>query len=114
MSRLVRMSGRASALALLAGSLWAAAAAANPATEEYDCSPSLPQGKRVTVDFNSGGQSISVTFPNGSSYRLPKAMSASGVRYVGSNVEVFERGARPLVLNVGGQPSRECVRVKPR
>ncbi|RXT46154.1 hypothetical protein B6S44_25300 [Bosea sp. Tri-44] len=115
MSKLVRVSGRTSAVAtFLAAGLWAATAAANPATEEYDCSPSLPQGKRVTVDFNSGHQSITVTFPNGSSYQLPKAMSASGVRYAGSNVEIFERGARPLVLNVGGQPSRECIRVKPR
>ena len=111
MSKLSRTSGRASAFAaFLAGSVWAAAAAANPATVDYDCSPSLPRGKRVTVDFNSGGQSINVTFPNGSSLRLTKAMAASGVRFIGGNVEVFDRGARPLVLNVNGQPSRECVR----
>ncbi|CAN7542338.1 MliC family protein [Bosea sp. LjRoot90] len=115
MRKLVRMSGQVSAfVALLAGGLWAAAAAANPATEEYDCSPGLPKGKRVTIDFNSGHKSITVTFPNGSSYNLPRAQSASGERYVGSNVEIFERGARPLILNVGGQPPRECARVKPR
>ncbi len=102
---------RTSAYAVfLAGSICGATAAANPATVEYDCAPSLPAGKRLTVDFNSGGKSITVTFPNGSLLRMTKAMSASGVRYVGGKVEIFDRGARPLVLNVDGQPSRECVR----
>jgi membrane-bound inhibitor of C-type lysozyme len=45
--------------------------------------------------------------------RMTKATSASGVRYVGGKVEVFDRGARPLVVNVEGQPGRECMRVSP-
>ncbi|WP_342359697.1 MliC family protein [Terrarubrum flagellatum] len=109
-----RLHRRALATAgFLAIALWAVAAAANPATVDYECSPSLPAGKRVSVDFNSGGNSITVAFPNGTSLRMTKAMSGSGVRYVGGNVEVFERGARPLVLNVEGQPGRECMRVSP-
>lgn len=114
MTRPIQMSKCVFAFAvLLSGGLWAAAVAANPATVDYECSPNLPAGKRISVDFNSGGKSITVTFPNNSSLRLTKALAASGERYVGGNVEVFDRGARPLVLNVNGQPSRECVRLKP-
>ena len=113
MNRPARTFRRACACALFAGSLWASAAAANPATVGYECQPTLPAGERITVDFNSGGRSITVTFPNGQSLRLTRARAASGVRYVGGNVEVFERGARPLILNVRGHPSRACRRDGP-
>lgn len=113
MTMLIQISRCISAFGVLSLSLWAAAAAANPATVDYKCSPRLPAGEQISVDFNSGGNSITVTFPNKSSLRLTKALSGSGVRYVGGNVEVFERGARPLVLNVDKQPSRECVRLNP-
>lgn len=85
MTRPIQMSKCVFAFAvLMSGGLWAAAVAANPATVDYECSPNLPAGKRISVDFNSGGKSITVTFPNNSSLRLTKAMAASGERYVGA------------------------------
>lgn len=84
---------------------------AMPATSDYQCQPTLPRGDRITVDFNSGGNSITVAFPNGQSIRMPKAMSGSGFRYSGQNVVVYGKGETTITLEISGQPSRQCVRL---
>ena len=104
------MSGRVRICRFLAGGVWAATATANPATIEYDCAPSLPIRQAADGRFQFRRPVDHGHLSEWHLTRMTKAMSASGVRYVGGKVEIFDRGARPLVLNVDGQPSRECVR----
>lgn len=105
---------RSISLSLLVGLtaiVLASSAGAMPATSDYQCQPALPRGDRITVDFNSGGNSITVAFPNGQSIRMPKALSGSGFRYSGQNVVVYGKGETTITLEISGQPSRQCVRL---
>ena len=49
---------------------FAVGARANPVTVEYRCTPSLPKGDVLTVDYNSGYNSVTAQFPNGQSIRI--------------------------------------------
>ena len=94
----------------VAAPLSSAPAVANPATNDYVCTPSLPKGERITIDWNSGGKSINVTFPDGKTMRLGQAVSGSGFRYVHGNVEVVGKGDKDLMLQIGTNPVRTCVK----
>ncbi len=80
-----------------------------PATVDYQCQPALPAGDSISIDFNSGGKSITVQFPNGQSVRMPAQRSGSGFRYAGENVMIYGKGQTTITLEVAGQPSRQCV-----
>lgn len=82
---------------------------ANPATVDYLCQPGLPGGDRISVDYNSGGKSITLMYPDGRSLRMPIRRSGSGFRYGGDGVEVAGKGQTTITLQVAGQPSRQCV-----
>jgi membrane-bound inhibitor of C-type lysozyme len=101
----------------IGGAALAAPAFANPATVDYICAPALPKGDRITIDWNSGGKSITVTFPNGKSANVPQALSGSGFRYERSNmmgsIEIFGKGTKELTLQLSGQPARTCTAQQP-
>ena len=85
------------------------AAHANPATVDYICQPALPGGADISIDYNSGGKSINLEFPDGRSLRMPILRSGSGFRYGAGNVLVMGKGMTTVTLQVAGQPSRQCV-----
>jgi membrane-bound inhibitor of C-type lysozyme len=87
---------------------------ANPATTDYVCKPALPGGDKISVDYNSGGKSITLFYPNGETLRLPIQRSGSGFRYGEGTVEVVGKGMTTITLSIGGQPARQCVSVTPR
>jgi membrane-bound inhibitor of C-type lysozyme len=84
---------------------------AMPATVDYQCSPALPKGDQISVDFNSGGKSITVEFPNGQSIRMRLQRSGSGFRYGTGNMTLYGKGDT-VTLEIGGQPSRDCMTVR--
>lgn len=96
--------GAAAALAL---ALLTTPCQANPATVDYRCRPALPKGDRISIDYNSGGKSARIEFPNGEAVRLAIQPSGSGFRYSGGNVAIAGKGDA-LTLDVQGQPSRNC------
>lgn len=100
--------------ALMAGAITSLPAQANPATTDYVCKPGLPGGDKISVDYNSGGKSITLFYPNGETLRLPIQRSGSGFRYGEGSVEVIGKGMTTITLSIGGQPSRQCVSVTPR
>lgn len=104
-------------LAISAPIAFAASAAANPATTDYVCAPAMPKGDHLTIDWNSGGKSITVTFPNGQAVKMPIALSGSGFRYERSGVlgkiEISGKGDKEVTLQMSGQPSRICTRQSP-
>lgn len=79
-----------------------------PATVNYKCAPALPRGDKISIDFNSGGQSITVEFPNGQSIRMPRLISGSGFRYGTGKIIVYGKGEKTVTLDIAGQPSRSC------
>lgn len=83
-------------------------AQAMPATVNYKCAPALPRGDKISIDFNSGGQSITVEFPNGQSVRMPRLISGSGFRYGTGNIIIYGKGEKTVTLDIAGQPSRDC------
>lgn len=84
-------------------------ARANPATVDYTCSPPLPGGDKISVDYNSGGKSITLFYPNGETLRMPIQRSGSGFRYGEGNVLVAGKGMTTITLQIGTQPARQCV-----
>jgi membrane-bound inhibitor of C-type lysozyme len=115
MKRMTCLKRNLLAPALIAlGSLVAATAVgANPQTVDYRCTPPLPKGDTVTIDYNSGYKSITMQLPNGQSVRLPRKRSASGIRFAGSAFEVRAKGQKDLSLTIRGEPSRQCVSQAP-
>jgi membrane-bound inhibitor of C-type lysozyme len=87
-------------------------AQANPATVDYTCTPALPGGSKISVDYNSGGKSITLFYPNGESLRMPIKRSGSGFRYGEGNVGIAGKGQTTITLQIGGQPSRQCVTLR--
>jgi membrane-bound inhibitor of C-type lysozyme len=82
---------------------------ANPATVDYNCTPTLPGGSKISVDYNSGGKSVTLFYPNGESLRMPIQRSGSGFRYGEGNVGIAGKGQTTITLAIAGQPSRQCV-----
>lgn len=94
---------------MTAAMMGAPPARANPATVDYLCSPALPGGNKISVDYNSGGKSITLFYPNGESLRMPIERSGSGFRYGEGNVLIAGKGTTTITLQIGEQPSRQCV-----
>jgi membrane-bound inhibitor of C-type lysozyme len=89
---------------------FAGGAQANPVTVEYRCTPSLPKGDVLTVDYNSGYNSVTAQFPNGQSIRMPRKRSGSGFRYGKGNLLIYGKGDTEITLEIGSDPSRRCVK----
>jgi hypothetical protein len=91
--------------------LWtlAAPAHANPATVDYQCKPALHGGGPLSVDFNSGGKSATLQFPDGTSIRMPGRTSRSYFLYSGEHTKIYGTGQKTITLTVMGQPTRRCV-----
>ena len=92
--------------------VWALAATpshANPATVGYRCKPALPGGGPLSIDYNSGGKSITLFYPNGETLRMPIQRSGSGFRYGEGNVGIAGKGQTTITLQIAGQPARQCV-----
>jgi hypothetical protein len=110
------LSGRRRNLAVAAGAslatLWALAATpahANPATVDYQCRPALPGGGLLSVDFNSGGKSITAQFPDGKSIRMLGRAKRFYLYYAGEHTKVWGTGQKTITLTIMGQPTRRCV-----
>jgi hypothetical protein len=109
------LSGRRRNLAVAAASLatlWtllAASAHAMPATVDYQCRPALPAGNRLSIDFNSGGKSITAQFPDGKSIRMPGRAKRFYLYYAGEHTKVWGTGQKTITLAIMGQPTRRCV-----
>ena len=82
---------------------------ANPATVDYTCTPALSGGNKISVDYNSGGKSITLFYPNGETLRMPIQRSGSGFRYGEGNVGIAGKGQTTITLQIAGQPARQCV-----
>ena len=100
--------------ALMAGAMASLPVQANPATTDYICKPALPGGDKISVDYNSGGKSITLFYPNGESLRMPIQRSGSGFRYGEGNVLIVGKGMTTITLQIGEQPARQCVASSPR
>ena len=100
--------------ALMMGALTSLPVQANPATTDYVCKPALPGGDKISVDYNSGGKSLTLFYPNGETLRLPIQRSGSGFRYGEGNVEIVGKGMTTITLQIGEQPARQCVASSPR
>lgn len=107
--RMRKSAGMAILSALVMSPLASLPARANPATVDYLCSPALPGGDKISVDYNSGGKSITLFYPNGESLRMPIQRSGSGFRYGEGNVLIAGKGTTTITLQIGEQPSRQCV-----
>jgi hypothetical protein len=109
------LSGGRRNLAVAAASLatlWtllAASAHAMPATVDYQCRPALPAGNRLSIDFNSGGKSITAQFADGKSIRMPGRAKRFYLYYAGEHTKVWGTGQKTITLAIIGQPTRRCV-----
>ncbi|WP_441228547.1 MliC family protein [Tardiphaga sp. 20_F10_N6_6] len=99
----------ATAASLAVAALAPFSAEANPATVDYICTPALPGGNKISVDYNSGGKSITLFYPNSEMLRMPIQRSGSGFRYGEGNVEISGKGQTTITLQVAGLPARQCV-----
>ena len=99
----------AGAAALAALGTLAPAAHANPATVDYQCRPALRGGGLLSVDFNSGGKSATLQFPDGTSIHMPGRTSRSYFLYSGEHTKVYGTGQKTITLTIMGQPTRRCV-----
>jgi hypothetical protein len=98
--------------AVALAALWtlAAPAHANPATVDYQCKPALRGGGGpLSIDFNSGGKSVTLQFPDGTSIQMPGRTSRSYFLYSGEHTKVYGVGQKTITLTVMGQPTRRCV-----
>jgi hypothetical protein len=100
-------------LAALPLALWIAAtpAHANPATVDYKCRPALTGGSSLSVDFNSGGKSITAQFPDGKSIHMPGRAKRFYLYYAGEHAKLWGTGQKTINLAIMGQPTRRCVAV---
>ena len=80
-----------------------------PATVDYQCRPALPAGNRLSIDFNSGGKSITAQFPDGKSIRMPGRAKRFYLYYAGEHTKVWGTGQKTITLAIIGQPTRRCV-----
>jgi hypothetical protein len=110
------LSGRRRDLAVAAGAslvaLWTLAAApahAMPATVDYQCRPALSGRGPLSIDFNSGGKSITAQFPDGKSIRMPGRTKRFYLYYAGEHTKVWGTGQKTIILAIMGQPTRRCV-----
>jgi hypothetical protein len=110
------LSGHGRNLALVAGAslltLWtleAAPAQAMPATVDYQCRPALAGGGPLSIDFNSGGKSITAQLPDGKSVRMPGREKRFYLYYAGEHIKVWGTGQKTITLAIMGQPTRRCV-----
>jgi hypothetical protein len=104
------LTAAAIAAALLASwTLAATPAQAMPATVDYQCRPTLSGGAPLSIDFNSGGNSITVQFPDGKSIRMPGRAKRFYLYYAGEHAKVWGTGQKTIMLTIMGQPTRRCV-----
>jgi hypothetical protein len=110
------LSGDGRNLAMAAGAslvtLWtllAAPAHAMPATVDYQCRPALAGGGPLSIDFNSGGKSITAQFPDGKSIGLAGRAKRFYLYYAGEHIKVWGTGQKTITLAIMGQPTRRCV-----
>jgi hypothetical protein len=94
---------------LVALSILATPADANPATVDYQCRPALAGGGPLSVDFNSGGKSITVQFPNGKSLHMSGRTKRFYLYYAGEHAKLWGTGQKTINLAIMGQPTRRCV-----
>ena len=110
------LSGRRRILAVAAGAslvtpwtLLAAPVHAMPATVDYQCRPTLPGGGPLSIDFKSGGKSITAQFPDGKSIHMPGRAKRFYLYYAGEHTRVWGTGQKTITLAILGQPTRRCV-----
>jgi hypothetical protein len=89
--------------------LHATPAHAMPATVDYRCKPALPGGNTLSIDFNSGGGSVTVQFPDGKSIRMPGRAKRFYFFYSGEHAKVYGIRQKSITLTIQGQPTRRCV-----
>jgi hypothetical protein len=89
--------------------LKATPAQAMPATVDYRCRPALPGGDTLSIDFNSGGASITAQFPDGKSIRMPGRAKRFYFLYSGEHAKVYGIRQKTITLTILGQPTRRCV-----
>jgi|SRR5882724_2343904 hypothetical protein len=89
--------------------LKATPAGAMPATVDYRCKPALPGGDTLSIDFNSGGGSITAQFPDGKSIRMPGRAKRFYFLYTGEHTKVYGIRQKTITLTILGQPTRRCV-----
>jgi hypothetical protein len=111
------LSARGRNLTVVAGTtlalatLWALAATparAMPATVDYQCRPALSGGGPLSIDFNSGGRSITAQFPDGKSIRLAGRAKRFYLYYAGEHIKLWGTGQKTITLAIIGQPTRRC------
>jgi hypothetical protein len=112
------LSGRGRTLAVAAAAALALAAPwilaptparAMPVTVDYQCRPALPGGGPLSIDFNSGGKSITTQFPDGRSIRMAGRSKRFYLYYAGEHAKVWGTGQKIITLAILGQPTRRCV-----
>ena len=82
---------------------------ANPATVDYRCRPALTGGGTLSIDYNSGGKSITAQFPDGKSIRMSGRAKRFYIYYAGEHAKVWGIRQKTINLAVMGQPTRRCV-----
>lgn len=82
---------------------------ANPATVDYQCRPALTGGRSLSVDFNSGGKSITAQLPDGKSIHMPGRAKRFYLYYAGDHAKLWGTGQKTINLAILGQPTRRCV-----
>jgi hypothetical protein len=98
------------ALALVSlAALVPGSADAMPATVDYRCRPALTGGDTLSIDFNSGGGSITAQFPDGRSIQMPGQTKRYYFFYSGEHAKVYGIRQKTITLTILGQPTRRCV-----
>jgi hypothetical protein len=87
----------------------AALSHAMPPTVDYQCRPTLPGAGTLSIDFNSGGKSITAQFPDGKSIRMSGREKRFYLYYAGEHTKVWGTGQKTITLAILGQPTRRCV-----
>ena len=88
--------------------LTATPARAMPATVDYRCKPALPGGDTLSIDFNSGGHSISAQFPDGKSIRMTGRTQRHYFFFSGEHAKIYGSQQKTITLTIQGQPTRRC------
>jgi hypothetical protein len=84
-------------------------AQAMPATVDYRCRPALTGGQTLSIDYSSGGGSITVQFPDGKSVRMNGRAKRYYFFYAGERAKVYGIRQKTVTLTIQGQPTRRCV-----
>jgi hypothetical protein len=105
-----RYPAMAAAFALLScWTLTVTPAHAMPATVDYRCKPALSGGETLSIDFNSGGNSITAQLPDGKSIRMSGRAKRFYFFYSGDHAKVYGIRQKTITLTIQGQPTRRCV-----